>query len=218
MKDKFLVRSCLEEMNNVNKVNVSLKCRIGLGEKFNYEFFAEFINEVSKSGINVVYVHARNAILNGISPKGNRSIPPLNYDFVKKIKLKFPNTTFILNGGIDTLKKAFELSKFYDGVMLGRLIQNNPFCLKNVDQLFYDEPINYIVSEKTIEEYFDSIRPRAGEDSIYRLLSPLLNIFFGIPDGKQFKIDIHSNMKEQNFDILEKIFLSFVRENKLVIN
>ena len=218
MQDKNLVKNCLNAMQVNRNIEVSIKCRIGLGKNFNYEYFEEFIEEILKSGINIVYVHARNAILNGISPKGNRSIPPLNYDFVKKIKLKFPNTTFILNGGIDTLKKAFELSKFYDGVMLGRLIQNNPFCLKNVDQLFYDEPINYIVSEKTIEEYFDSIRPRAGEDSIYRLLSPLLNIFFGIPDGKQFKIDIHSNMKEQNFDILEKIFLSFVIENKLVIN
>ena len=70
----------------------------------------------------------------------------------------------------------------------------------------------------TIKEYFDYIRPKLGKDSIYRLLSPLLNIFFGIPDGKQFKIDIHSNMKEQNFNILEKIFLKFVREKKLIIN
>ena len=83
---KILVKNCLEAMNNSSDIEVSIKCRIGLGKNFNYDFFSEFINEVLKSKITIVYVHARNAILNGVSPKGNRSIPPLNYDFVKKIK------------------------------------------------------------------------------------------------------------------------------------
>ena len=218
MQDKTLVKNCLEAMQINKNIEVSIKCRIGLGKNFNYDYFEEFIDEILKSGIKVVYVHARNAILKGISPKENRSIPPLNYDFVKRIKLKFPEITFILNGGIDSMDKALALSKTYDGVMLGRLVQNNPFCLKNVDNLFYNEPTEYIISENTIKDYFDFIRPKVGKESIYRLLSPLLNIFFGVPDGKQFKIDIHSNMKDQNFIILEKILLNFVREKKIFIN
>ena len=98
MKDKILVRQCLESLQN-NKIEVSMKCRIGLGKKQNYEFFEEFIDEVSKSGVKIIYVHARNAILTGISPSQNRSVPPLDYSFVKKIKLKYPNILFILNGG-----------------------------------------------------------------------------------------------------------------------
>tara|TARA_B100000579_G_C22797428_1_gene837913 strand:+ start:80 stop:1066 length:987 start_codon:yes stop_codon:yes gene_type:complete len=218
MKDKTLVKNCLESMFINKNIEVSIKCRIGLGKNFNYEFFEEFIDEILKSGIKIIYIHARNAILTGISPKGNRTIPPLNYDFVSKIKSKYPNTTFILNGGIDNIKKALILSNLHDGVMLGRLVQNNPFCLKDVDRLFYNEQNNYIISENTIKDYFKFIRPKLGKDSIYRLLSPLLNIFFGIPDGKQFKIDIHSKMKENNFDSLEKIFLRFVNEKKLLIN
>ncbi len=218
MKNKELVRNCLEEMQINKNIEVSIKCRIGLGKNFNYDFFEEFIDEILKSEIRLVYIHARNAILTGISPKANRNIPPLNYDFVSKIKSKYPKITFVLNGGIDTIEKALKLSKIHDGVMLGRLVQNNPFCLKDVDKLFYNESNNYIVNENTIKDYFNFIRPKLGKDSIYRLLSPLLNIFFGIPDGKQFKIDIHSKMKENNFDILEKIFLRFVSENKLLIN
>ncbi len=218
MKDKNLVKNCLDAMQINKNIEVSIKCRIGLGKNFNYDFFEEFIDEILKSGIKIVYVHARNAILNGISPKSNRTIPPLNYDFVKKIKLKYPNITFIINGGIDTIEKAIELADLHDGVMLGRLIQNNPFCLKEVDALFYNEPNKYLVSENTIKDYFNFIKPKIGSDSIYRLLSPLLNIFFGVPDGKKFKIEIHSNMKDQNFDILEKIFLNFVREKKIIIN
>ena len=218
MQDKTLVKNCLDAMQINKNIEVSIKCRIGLGKNFNYEYFEEFIEEILKSGIKVIYVHARNAILTGISPKGNRNIPPLNYEFIKKIKLKFPNTTFILNGGINSIEKALELSKSYDGVMLGRLIQNNPFCLKDVDKLFYNKPNKYIISEKTINDYFSFIKPKIGTDSIYRLLSPLLNIFFGIPDGKQYKIDVHSNMKEQNFDLIEKIFLNFIKEKKIIIN
>ncbi len=218
MNDKILVRNCLESMQSNKNIEVSIKCRIGLGQKFNYDYFEEFIDEILRSGIKIVYVHARNAILNGISPKGNRTIPPLNYDFVSRIKNKFPNIIFVINGGIDSISKALELSKLHDGVMLGRLIQNNPFCLKDVDLLFFEKQNRYKISETTIEEYFNFIRPLVGSESIYRLLSPLLNIFFGIPDGKQFKIEIHSKMQTQNFNALQKIFLNFIKQKKLLIN
>jgi len=218
MKNKTLVKNCLDAMQINKSIEVSIKCRIGLGKDFNYEFFEEFIDEILKSGIRLVYVHARNAILNGISPKGNRNIPPLNYDFVSKIKSKYPDTTFVLNGGINSMDKALKLSELHDGVMLGRLIQNNPFCLKDVDNQFYNQRNNYIISEKTIKDYFNFIRPKFGKDSIYRLLSPLLNIFFGVPNAREFKIDIHSRMKENNFEILEKIFLNFIKEKKILIN
>ena len=218
MKDKTLVKNCLDAMQINRDIEVSIKCRIGLGKNFNYEFFEEFIDEILKSGIRLVYIHARNAILNGISPKGNRNIPPLNYNFVSKIKSKYPYVTFILNGGINSMDKALKLSKIHDGVMLGRLIQNNPFCLKDVDRQFYNQTNNYIISEKTIIDYFNFIRPKFGTDSIYRLLSPLLNIFFGVPNAKEFKIDIHSMMKDNNLETLEKIFLNFIKEKKIFIN
>ena len=214
MKDKKLVRNCLETMNNACNIDVSIKCRLGLSKNFNYEFFSEFINEIIQSGINIVYVHARNAILSGISPKGNRSIPPLNYDFVKKIKQQFPHIQFILNGGIDTLKKAHYLTKEHDGVMLGRLIQHNPFCLINVDELFFNSNKKQSFNEKIILDYFNYIKPRINKDSIFRLLSPLLQIFFGIPKGKKFKNEIHKQIKNQEIEKLELLFLQFVNQQK----
>ena len=212
MEEKLLVRECLEAMNNVNKVNVSLKCRIGLGKRFNYNFFAEFIDEVTKSGIDVVYVHARNAILNGISPKENRSIPPLNYDFVRKIKLDFPKIKFILNGGIKSLNEALSLRKEFDGVMIGRLIQNNPFCLIDVDELFFNSKNQKKIKEKIILEYFYYIKQKTENESIFRLLSPLLQIFFGTPNSKKFKIKINEKIKKREIDQLESLFLQFVNQ------
>ena len=176
MKDKLLVRNCIEALQN-DKIEATLKCRLGLGKELNYEFFEEFIDEISKTGIKIIYVHARNAILNGISPQANRTIPPLSYDFVKKIKNKFPKITFILNGGINNLDKAESLLKEFDGVMVGRLIKNNPFILKDVDKKIFKEK-NKLIDETIIYNYFEYIKPKLGFESIFRLLSPLLHIFF----------------------------------------
>ena len=217
MKDKYLVRECLEALQN-SKLKVSMKCRIGLGKELNYEFFEEFIDEVIKSEINLIYVHARNAILSGISPKANRSIPLLDYSFVKKIKIKYPNIKFILNGGIDTISKAKNLSLEHDGVMLGRLIQNNPFVLKDVDHLFFDQNKNENISEKIITDYFDYIKKKIDMESIYRLLSPILQIFFSVPNSRTFKIKVHEKIKESNLTSIENIFLDFIKEKRAYLN
>jgi len=217
MQDKKLVRACLETMQNASDIEVTMKCRIGLGNDLNYDYFSTFIDEIVQSGINIIYVHARNAILNGISPKGNRSIPRLNYEFVKKIKKEHPHVQFILNGGIDSLDKAYALSKEHDGVMLGRLIQNNPFCLGKVDKLFFSFKNEKNLDKKIILDYFNYIKPKIGNDSIFRLLSPLLQIFFGIPDSKKLKTEIHQQIKDQEIDNLESLFLQFINLQKKAI-
>ena len=218
MKDKILVRNCLEAMIESTDIIVSIKCRIGIGEKLNYDFFNDFIDEIIKSGIKIVYVHARNAILNGLSQKNNRPIPPLNYNFVTRIKNEYPHIQFILNGGIESFEKAQNLSKIYDGIMVGRLIQNNPFSLLKVDKLFFNTKTEGVLYQKIILEYFQYIKQILGSDSIFRLLSPLLNIFFGMSHNKKFKSEIHSKMKNQQIDILERLFLRFVDEKQININ
>ena len=217
MRDKVLVRQCLEAMQN-NNIKVSMKCRIGLGKENNYEFFEEFIDEVSKSGIRIIYVHARNAILSGISPSQNRSIPPLDYNFVKKIKLRHPNILFILNGGISDLDTALSLSKNFDGVMLGRLIQNNPFVLKKIDNYFfnYDKITN--IGEEIVSIYINYIKNKTETESIFRLLSPLLQIFFGVPNSKNYKQKLNEFIQKKELVLIENLLLKFVRDNKVFLN
>ena len=213
MRDKILVRNCMEALQN-DKIEATLKCRLGLGKEINYEFFDEFIDEISKSGIKFIYVHARNAILSGISPQGNRTIPPLNYDFVKKIKNKYPNIKFILNGGISNLDEAESLLKEFDGVMLGRLIKNNPFILKEVDKKIFKEN-NKFIDESIISNYFEYIKPKLGFESIFRLLSPLLSIFFSVPHSKTYKTKINDYMKDQKINLIEDLLIKFVSEKNL---
>ena len=213
MRDKILVRNCMEALQN-DKIEATLKCRLGLGRELNYEFFEEFIDEISKTGIKIIYVHARNAILSGLSPQSNRTIPPLKYDFVKKIKNKFPNITFILNGGIDNLDKAVNLLNEFDGVMVGRLIKNNPFILKDVDKKIFKEK-NKLIDEAVINNYFTYIKPKLGFESIFRLLSPLLNIFFSVPHSKIYKAKINDYMKDQKINLIEDLLIKFVSERNL---
>ena len=213
MRDKILVRNCMEALQN-DKIEATLKCRLGLGKELNYEFFEEFIDEISKTGIKFMYVHARNAILSGISPQGNRTIPPLNYDFVKKIKNKYPKITFILNGGINNLDKAESLLKEFDGVMVGRLIKNNPFILKDVDKIIFREKYK-LIDEYIISNYFEYIKPKLGFESIFRLLSPLLSIFFSVPHSKTYKSKINDYMKDQKINLIEDLLIKFVSERNL---
>ena len=213
MRDKILVRNCIEALQN-DKIEATLKCRLGLGRELNYEFFDEFIDEISKSGIKFIYVHARNAILSGISPQGNRTIPPLSYDFVKRIKNKYPNITFILNGGINNLDKAENLLKEFDGVMVGRLIKNNPFILKEVDKKIFKEK-NKLIDESIINNYFEYIKPKLGFESIFRLLSPLLSIFFSVPHSKTYKSKINDYMKDQKINLIEDLLIKFVSKNNI---
>ena len=217
MKNKVLVRQCLESLQNQN-IEATMKCRIGIGKRLDYDFFEEFIDEVQKSGIKIIYVHARNAILTGISPSQNRSIPKLDYNFVKKIKLKFPNIIFILNGGITSLDMARDLVDNFDGVMLGRLIQNNPFLLKKVDEMFFNIKSQNKINEEIVLKYFEYIRPKIGKESIFRLLSPILYIFFGVPNSKIFKSKINEYMKNSEIKLIENLFLSFVRRNRIFIS
>ena len=213
MKDKYLVRNCMEALQN-DKIEATLKCRLGLGKELNYEFFEEFIDEISKTGIKIIYVHARNAILNGVSPQANRSIPPLCYDFVKKVKNKFPKIKFILNGGIDNLDKAADLLKEFDGIMVGRLIKNNPFILKEVDKKIFLEK-NSFIDETIINNYFEYIKPKIGVESMFRLLSPLLNIFFSVPHSKVYRSKINDYMKCQKINLIEDLLIKFISEKNL---
>ncbi len=213
MRDKILVRNCMEALQN-DKIEATLKCRLGLGRELNYEFFEEFIDEISKTGIKYIYVHARNAILSGISPQGNRTIPPLSYDFVKKIKNKYPHITFILNGGINDLDKAESLLEEFNGVMVGRLIKNNPFILKEVDKKIFKEKIK-LIDESIINNYFEYIKPKLGFESIFRLLSPLLSIFFSVPHSKTYKSKINDYMKDQKINLIEDLLIKFVSERNL---
>ena len=139
MKEPKLVSKCVSSMKKSVKVPVTIKCRIGVDDMNQDSELDEFINELSFAGCDTFIIHARKAWLKGLSPKDNREIPPLNYERVYRLKETFPELTFVINGGIKTIKESLYHLRFIDGVMLGREAYDNPFILTEVDSSIFSE-------------------------------------------------------------------------------
>jgi len=137
MAEPSLVADCVRAMRDAVSVPVTVKHRIGVDTVENYEFVRDFVGTIAEAGCEVFIVHARNAILKGLSPKENREIPPLKYDYAYRLKRDFPSLEIIINGGIKTLGEVELHLEHVDGVMLGREAYHNPYVLADVDARFY---------------------------------------------------------------------------------
>ena len=210
MKEANLVKKCLEGMKSETSMDVSLKCRIGVDEFDTYEFFKSFISTVIESGIKIIFIHARKAYLKGLDPKRNRTLPPLKYDFVYKIKKEFPHIKFIINGGLDNIDDCLDQLNYLDGVMVGRSIQANPFFLEDVDSKFYNLRKIEINRSFVVKKYFDYVKENIDLISTYELLSPLLALCFGVPGSKKFKQEINDLIRSRDIQKLEYAYLNLI--------
>jgi len=210
MKEATLVKQCLEGMKSETSMDVSLKCRIGVDEFDTYEFFKSFISTVIESGIKIIFIHARKAYLKGLDPKRNRTLPPLKYDFVYKIKKEFPHIKFIINGGLDNIDDCLDQLNYLDGVMVGRSIQANPFFLEDVDAKFYHLEKIEIDRSFVVKKYFDYVKENIDLISTYELLSPLLALCFGVPGSKKFKQEINDLIRSRDIQKLEYAYLNLI--------
>jgi len=210
MKEANLVKQCLEGMKSETSIDVSLKCRIGVDEFDTYEFFKSFISTVIESGIKIIFIHARKAYLKGLDPKRNRTLPPLKYDFVYKIKKEFPHIKFIINGGLENIDDCLDQLNYLDGVMVGRSIQANPFFLEEVDSKFYNLEKIEIDRSFVVKKYFDYVKENVDLISTYELLSPLLALCFGVPGSKKFKQEVNDLIRSRDIQKLEYAYLNLI--------
>jgi tRNA-dihydrouridine synthase A len=137
MAESALVADGVKAMRDAVSIPITVKHRIGIDHVNSYEFVRDFVGVLKEAGCETFIVHARNAILKGLSPKQNREIPPLRYDYAYQLKRDFPDLEFIINGGIKTLSEAHAHLAQVDGVMFGREAYQNPSILRDVDQQFY---------------------------------------------------------------------------------
>ena len=140
MAEPALVADCVKAMVDAVDIPVTVKHRIGIDRVHSYDFVRDFVGQVSQAGCGVFIVHARNAWLKGISPKENRTLPPLHYGFVHQLKTDFPHLTIVANGGITDAGEMQQQLEAVDGVMIGRAAYGNPWLLADWDQRFYGLP------------------------------------------------------------------------------
>jgi tRNA-dihydrouridine synthase A len=129
MAEPKLVAECVDGIRHTVKIPVTVKHRVGLDKNEDYSFVRDFVGTVAEAGCETFIAHARNAVLKGLSPKENREIPPLKYDYVYRLKQDFPELTIVINGGITTQAEIREQLTKVDGVMLGRAAYHNPWVL-----------------------------------------------------------------------------------------
>jgi tRNA-dihydrouridine synthase A len=151
MAEPQLVADCVKAMVDAVGIPVTVKHRIGIDKAESYEFVRDFVGTVSEAGCRVFLVHARNAWLKGLSPKENREVPPLRYQFVHRLKHDFPDLTFAVNGGITTGEQVAQQLAHVDGVMVGREAYHNPWWIAQWDEAFFgDAPSG--LSREAVEE------------------------------------------------------------------
>lgn len=139
MAEPKLVADCVKAMRDAVQIDVTVKHRIGINDIDSYDFVRDFVGTIADAGCATFIVHARNAILKGLSPKENREIPPLKYDYAYQLKRDFPNLEIILNGGIKTVDEIALHLQHVDGIMLGREAYHNPYLMASFDARFYND-------------------------------------------------------------------------------
>ena len=198
MLEPKLVAECLLNMQNVVDIPVSIKCRLGVDNHESYEFLHNFVSIVSQSGITTFIIHARNGILKGLSPRQNRNIPPLKYDYVYKLKKDFPHLEIVINGGIKNLDQSETHLKSVDGVMIGRSAYENPFMLKDVDSRFFNKESCIESKKQVLNKYFEYVdkQLKNGHD-LGRMMKHLFGLSRGDKHAKTFRIKILEVIKDK---------------------
>jgi tRNA-dihydrouridine synthase A len=196
MNDPQLVADGVKAMVDVVSVPVTVKHRIGIDQIESYDFVSDFVGTVKEAGCHVFIVHARNAWLNGLSPKENREIPPLRYELAYQLKKDFPALTIAINGGITRNDQISEHLKEVDGVMIGREAYYNPWLLTTWDEQFFNAPASNITREAVEEAMVTYMERTFKEDSCpwYAIARHMLGLYHGQRGGRLWR-QVWSNHK-----------------------
>lgn len=181
------VAECIGAMKQAVSIPVTAKTRIGIDEQDSYDYFASFARALVDAGCDKLIVHARKAWLNGLSPKQNRTVPPLHYEYVYQIKKEYPTLPIVINGNIQTLDETHQHLQCVDGVMLGRLACQNPYQIAIIHHALYPE-VPLPSRETVLTQYVDYVlslgQPKTG---IGHLIKPILNLTHGLPGSKAWR-------------------------------
>jgi tRNA-dihydrouridine synthase A len=194
MAEPALVAAGVHAMKRAVKIPVTVKCRIGIDDQDPETALDELARGVVAAGADALIVHARKAWLNGLSPKENRDIPPLDYDRVYRLKAAMPDVPIIINGGITGLAEAKEHLRFVDGVMLGRSAYQEPWRLLSADPELFGEAAPYAVMKDVFAAMTPYIEDQLAQGvRLHSIVRHFLGAFFGVPGARAFRRHLAEN-------------------------
>jgi tRNA-dihydrouridine synthase A len=194
MADPKLVAECVAAMKEAVDIPVTVKTRLGIDDHETYQFLTDFIEPVAEAGCEIFILHARNAWLKGLSPKENRDVPPLKYDFVYQAKQDYPELHIDINGGIHNLRDAKQHLEKVDGVMMGRAIYNDPYLLAEADKVLFGDDHPVPTRHQVIEQMLPYIEQRMTEGRpIKSITRHMLGLFQGQQGARAWRRHISEN-------------------------
>ena len=199
MKEPDLVAACVESMIEKCDIPVTVKSRIGIDDMESYDELSDFVSRINSKGCKHFIIHARKAWLQGLSPKENRTIPPLNYPWVYELKKDFPQIQITINGGITSCIEIKSHLDYVDGVMLGRAVYNNPFLLSEVDSDIFSEKKNPINREQVLKKYMVYMNEQLKIGVPIRSMTRhILGLYHGETNAKLFRRLLSGKVVEFN--------------------
>lgn len=199
MAEPALVADCVAAMRAAVRIPVTVKCRIGIDRDDGAQMLHRLVTEVAGAGCKVVIVHARKAWLDGLSPKENRTVPPLRYDLVHELKCAFPTLTIVLNGGLRDAQEAASHLPRLDGVMIGREAYENPWSLRAFQEALIEQPlpatsrheVAHAMAERCARELRHGVPIRA-------IARHMLGLFNGLPGARSWRRHLGEGMRAQD--------------------
>ncbi|WEF30714.1 tRNA dihydrouridine(20/20a) synthase DusA [Pseudoduganella chitinolytica] len=200
MAEPELVRDCVKAMRDAVSIDVTVKHRIGINDTESYDFVRDFVGQVADAGCSTFIVHARNAILKGLSPKENREIPPLKYEYAYRLKRDFPAFEILINGGIKTEAEIDEHLRHVDGVMLGREAYHNPYLMATFDARYYGDETPVKSREEVLHAMMPYIAAQLAQEGgrglkLNTITRHMLGLMQGLPGAKNFRQTLSDSKK-----------------------
>ena len=203
-----IVADCIKAMQDICAVPITVKTRIGIDDLDSYEFVRDFIAAMAAAGCETIVVHARIAILSGLSPKQNRSVPSLNYDRVYRLKQAFPELTIVLNGGIRTVAEVHGHLEHVDGVMIGREAYQHPWFLTELEQALGDKPDAVPPSRETaVEQMLPYMQQQLQRGALLKHITRhMLGLFAGQPGARAWRRSLseHAHHPDAGVDVVKR--------------
>ncbi len=218
MKEPNLVSECINEMVNSCKIPVTAKTRIGFDDTEDFDYLNKFVLKIKESGCKTFIIHARKAILKGLTPKQNLNIPKLNYEMVYKIKKENPDLEIIINGGISKIDEIKNHLKICNGVMIGRAIYQNPYFLTDIEKEIFNvknNPTREEIAEQLLKYLEKEVKLGTKVNHIMR---HAVGLYHGQPGSKNWKRYLSDNMMARDSDFQKAKHIMTVVQNNEKVN
>lgn len=210
MLEPELVRDCMSAMIDAVDIPVTIKTRLGVDDHYSYQYMSDFVGRVAESGCTVFIMHARKALLAGLSPKQNRDVPPLHYDWVYRLKEESPDLQVVINGGIGSVEEVENHLEHVDGVMLGRAAYHTPWLLAECQQQLFKNQI--IKTREDIIEPMNRyiVRQVNSGVAVKHISRHLLGLFQGLPGAKAWRryLSENAHRDDNNTNLLNQALVA----------